>query len=505
MEFEVFHPGRYIRPEDYPVARFAAMRAENHFPTPDNLRMNIFADASPESAWGTGGVGICYRRWLPNQLAHFVYPLSYLVPGMADTNECELVALADAILVAMDDIKRNLAIMRANSWQTSVMIWSDSHVALRYLERPDDFPRMNQGRPTAIRCLILKLISEIKTLPVKGLVGFRWVPRISTEMHRIADLMSKTPEVKAGRAPISRATKMLPSIPNSTALPLTQPTPLQNATQGLQNSKPTTSRANILEEMDAAIGRRTVNKRSEDDEVPPENILKRAAPIGIDVDRNMSRNITPLVKATTAPNNSDENDQKNSHANTESHESAAAPPSTTVSPSPADQGITSHWSMAFVDCPGHALPLAVYNLIQSYISVESFDSVRRKAGSLSGGRYGQQSMIVSAVNEQLRANEQLVAWAHSYVQSGMGSYVDLLATSLPTVAYSIVQTAVRRLPGPEKARMEAAVAEQLRVNCCRAVYQASLAYNAPQIGWSGAARTQFPFYPTTQQGRNDPQ
>lgn len=312
MEFEVFHPGRYVRPEDDPVAQFAAMRAENHFPTPDNLRMNIFADASPESAWGPGGVGICYRRWLPSQLAHFVHPLSYLVPGMVDTNECELVALADAILVAIDDIKKNLAIMRVYGWQTSVMIWSDSHVALRYLERPDDFPRLSQGRPAAIRCLILNLISEIKSLPVKGAVGFQWMPRTSTDMHRRADFMSKTPEVKAGRAPISRATKMLPSIPASTALPVTRPTPLKNATQGPQDSTPNTSRANIMEEMDAAIERRAVYKRSEEDLIPPENILNRAAPIGVDVDSNSSRNITPLVKATAAPNNSEENDQKNS-------------------------------------------------------------------------------------------------------------------------------------------------------------------------------------------------
>lgn len=165
----------------------------------------------------------------------------------------------------------------------------------------------------------------------------------------------------------------------------------------------------------------------------------------------------------------------------------------------------SHWSIAFAHCPRYAIPLAVYNLIQSYISVESFDSVLRNAGSLSGGRRGQQAMIHAAVNEQVHANEQLVAWAHSYVQSGMGSYVDLLATSLPMVAYSIVQAAVRRLPGPEQARMEAAVAEQLKVNCCRAVYRASLAYSAPQICRSGAAGTRFHFHSTTQQGRNDSQ
>lgn len=82
MEFEVFHPGRYVRPEDHPVAQLAAMRAKNHIPRPGDLRINIFADASPESGYGTGGVGICHRRWLPGQLVQLVNPLSYLVPGM---------------------------------------------------------------------------------------------------------------------------------------------------------------------------------------------------------------------------------------------------------------------------------------------------------------------------------------------------------------------------------------------------------------------------------------
>lgn len=315
--------------------------------------------------------------------------------------------------------------------------------------------------------------------------------------------MSKTPEVKAGMAPISRAMKMLPSIPTSTPLRLTQATPLQSAIQDPQDPKPTTSRANILEEMNAAIERRGASMRFEEDDVPRENTLNRAAHIGVAVDSNISRNIVPLAKTTPAPKSSEETDQKNSLANYESQASAAAPLSMTLLRNPAGHGRISHWSTAFGDCPAYAIPFAVYNLVQGYISVESFDGVLHQA--ISRGRRSDSAMIQSAVNEQLHANQQLVAWVDSYVQSGMGSYVDLLGTSLPAVAYSIVLAAVRRLPGPQQARMEAAVAEQLKVNCRRAVYRASVAYSAPQIGWSGAAWTQFDSHLKTHRGRNNPQ
>lgn len=41
----------------------------------------------------------------------------------------------------------------------------------------------------------------------------------------------------------------------------------------------------------------------------------------------------------------------------------------------------------------------------------------------------------------------------------MASDINLIGTSLPTVVYSILQAAVRRLPGPQRVGMEEAVAE----------------------------------------------
>lgn len=476
MDFQVVHPGRKISRRDCHVAQQAAMRAENHIPAPDDLRLNLFTDASPVSKGGPGGVGICYGRWLITQPVRMLNSLSFVVPKVHDANECELVALADAALVVIDEIKENLKIMKANDWKTSVMIWSDSHTALRFLEEPNNFSRFGPGRPTQVRGLILELVSEIKTLPVKGPVKFIWVPGLSTEMHRKADYMTKNSMVKSGKAPLSRAMKIL--FPKPTVAPHV---PLQSMILTTQDSKATTMKTPVLEKKEKAIEGDMANKSFEEEDVPRGNKLKRSALSDVEIDSDKPRKIMRLTKNTPATSEYKATHQKKSNNTSADQFLAVAPPTNTVSSWTANARGMAHWSTNFGDCPGNAKPLAIYNFIKSSSCVQSFAKVLEQASRLRRGRSGQRAMIESAINEQLRANERLVSPAHFFLQVSLASRMQWGEPCFPVVTWSIVQAAVRRLPESQRAGMEEAVAEQLKVNCRQAIYRASLFYEPPQF------------------------
>lgn len=193
MSFKVIHPGQPLHPRYRLLSRTAAIRSENHVPSPEDLRLNIFTDASPVSKRGLGGVGIGHGRWLPTQPSSMTQSLSYVVTELHNSNECELLALAEAALVVSDEIKDNITTLRENDWKIRVMIWSDSRTALQSLKEPNCFARFRSGRPTKICIIILKIISEMESLPIRGPIELIWMPGLSTKMHKTADFMTKNP------------------------------------------------------------------------------------------------------------------------------------------------------------------------------------------------------------------------------------------------------------------------------------------------------------------------
>lgn len=476
MDFQVIHPRRAVRGRDYDIAQRAAIRAEDHVPKPDDLRMNLFTDASPVSKGGIGGVGLCYGRWLPTQPVCMVNTFSYVVPTVRDANECELVALADATLEVIDQIQENIQSMTENGWKTSVTIWSDSHTALKFLEDPSQFPRFGPGRPTQVRNLILQLVSEMKNLPIKDPVNFVWVPGLSTGWHRAADHMTKNETVKSGKAEISRAMKLM--FPKPTVAPRVA---LKSAVLATEESEAVPKKiAESDKNKEKAIEGGTVKKDFEEGHPSRENKLKRSAPLDDEIHSDRPRKAMRLTKDTAAMEINKENGQKHSCGPSAHQALTAAPPSTTIWSRIAGARKTQHWSTNFGDCPQYAKSLAIYNFIKSSSCVESFAKVMQQASSLRRGKFGPRCMIESAVNEQVRANEQLVGPARSFRDKRFGSQVDSADACFPPVTWSIVQAAVCKLPQLQRAELEEAVAQQLNVNRRQAIDRASMFYEPAQ-------------------------
>lgn len=451
------------------------MRAEHHMPSPDDLRLDLFTDASPVSKGGIGGVGICYGRWLPDQPFDMINSLSYVVPGVKDANECELVALADATLVVIDEIKQNLEIMTEKDWKTEVAIWSDSHTALKFLDDPSQFQRFGPGRPTQVRNLILKLLSDMKGLPIKGPVTYIWVPGLSTPKHCTADYMTKNQMVKSGKAPLSRAMKMM--FPKVTIPPRFA---LQTTVLATQDSKAVTKKIVESEEKkEKVIDGGTIKKDFGEERLSRENKLKRSAP-DVEIDSDRPRKTMRLTKDSPAMGNNKENDQKNSCGPSAYQALTVAPLSTTISSRIAGARKTQHWSTYFGDCPEYAKSLAIYNFIKSSSCVESFAKVMQQASSLRRGKLGLRGMIESAVKEQLCANAQLVGSAQTFRDVRFGAQVDSELACFPPVTWSIVQAAVCKLPELQRGAMQEAIAQQLKVNRRQAIDRASLFYEPAQ-------------------------
>lgn len=226
-----------------------------------------------------GGIGVCYGKWLPTQTDEFTRSHSFVVPQVHDSNECELVAIADAVLVALDEVKENITTLKANKWATRVMIWSDSHIALKYLQNPERFPSFGTGRPKDVRALIFRLVSEMNSFPINGPVHLYWIPGLCTPMHRLADYMTKNAMVKSGKADISRAMKMLFPKPTAGPRPAIEPAP-----QTVSDSKVVELDHRSTRGKDQIIGKETVKHAPEKIGPGSRNDLKRRASAKVEID-----------------------------------------------------------------------------------------------------------------------------------------------------------------------------------------------------------------------------
>lgn len=215
MNFDIFCPSGHPRPQDYLFFRDAAERAAAHVSSPDDIQLNIFTDGSPASKTKPGGVGICFSPWIPDQVDQTIKTLGFVVPGVKCSNETEIVALADAVLVVSAEIKSNIEALTCNKRSVKVNVRSDSLNALRLLESPERRARLATNRAMRLRDLIQFTLSEFKKLPIDITVGFWWIPALSVTQHRFADKKSKCTAVKTGKAPLSQAMKAIFPKPNS--------------------------------------------------------------------------------------------------------------------------------------------------------------------------------------------------------------------------------------------------------------------------------------------------
>lgn len=447
MSFEVFHPGRVIRPSDRAPAAHAATMAERHIPSPHDLRLNIWTDGSP-AKHTVGGVGICYGKWLPTQRDGLTKSFSFVVPRVHDANECELVALADAMLVILDEIKENITTLRANNWETRVMVWSDSHTALKYLQNPAYVRRFGTGRPAELRALILQLVAETDSLPIKGPIEFYWVPGLCTTMHQTADFMTKNPLVKSGKAPISRAMKILFPKPTAGVGPPVQPAPL---TASSSRSVKYRGRA----EKDDQSTKKTILKHTlENTALGSTNKLKRRASANFDIDNDRPHKAIRREEGVF-----DSSSGSSSHIQM----SRSVPQSTNPQPasaqSPNDRANRTV-STAHANKQEEVNFVAIDQIIQHSCERGSLDTILQRAEQL---QEDQRDMIKRAMEKQLLANQKPFDPAHFFFRMRPGSDDGQMEACFPNTL-SVVEDAVNELPDPIRADMQNAVEQQHEEN-----------------------------------------
>lgn len=448
MSFEVFHPGRVIRPCDRAPAARAATMAERHVPSPHDLRLNLWTDGSP-AKHTVGGVGICYGKWLPTQRDALTKSLSFVVPRVHDANECELVALADAMLVILDEIQENITTLRANNWATKVMIWSDSHTALKYLQNPQNLRRFGTSRRAEVRALILHLVSQTRSLPIKGPIEFYWVPGLCTTMHQTADFMTKNPLVKSGNAPISRAMKMLFPKPTAGVRPAVQPAPITAS-----DSKSVKFNRGGAEKDDQFVGKTILKHTPENTELGSRNELKRRASVNADIDNDR-------------PHKAIRQNEGVVHGNSGSSPSVLMSRSASQStkPQPASVQSLNHYayttaSTAPANNEEDVFFVAIDQIIQHSRERFSLDTICQQANGLQAD---QRDMIEKAMERQLLANEKPFDPALFFFRMRSCSEDGEMEACFPNTL-SIVEDAVKKLPDPMRVNMQDAVKKQHEEN-----------------------------------------
>lgn len=448
MNFEVFHPGRVIRPSDRAPAAHAAMMAERHVPSPHELRLNIWTDGSP-AKHTVGGVGICYGKWLPTQRDGLTKSFSFVVPRVHDANECELVALADAMLVILDEIKENITTLRANNWATRVMVWSDSHTALKYLQNPAYVRRFGTGRPAEIRALILQLVAETDSLPIKGPVEFYWVPGLCTTMHQTADFMTKNPLVKSGKAPISRAMKMLFPKPTAGLGPVIQPTHLTAS-----SSRSIKLNRGGAEKDDQSIRKAILKHTSENTELGNMNKLKRRASENLDIDNDRPHKAIRREEGVV-----DSSSGSSPHIQMSRSVPQSTNPQTASAHSLNDRANRTA-STAHANKQEEVNFVAIDQIIQHSRERGSLDTILQRAEQL---QEDQRDMIKKAMEKQLLANQKPFDPAHFFFRVRSWSEDGNMEACFPNTL-SIVEDAVSKLPDPIRTNMQSAVEQQHEEN-----------------------------------------
>ncbi|KAI7785585.1 hypothetical protein LA080_006605 [Diaporthe eres] len=382
--------------------------AERHVPSPQNLRLNIWTDGSP-AKHTVGGMGICYGKWLPTQTDGLTKSLSFVVPRVPDANECELVALADAMLVVLDEIKENFTTLRANNWKTRVMVWSDLHTAVKYLENPQNLRRFGTGRPAEVRALILHLVSETDGFPIKGPIEFYWVPGVCTAMHQTADFMTKN-SMRVGE-------------------PALQPASLPAA-----DSKSVKLHGGGAGNDDQSIGKIISKHAPESTELGSRNILKRRASARIDI----------------------ENDRP--HKTIRRNEGVVDGDSGSISSIQILNGRTA--PTAHVNNQEEVNFVAIDQIIQHSRERGSLDTIWQQAEQL---QEDQRDMIKESMEKQLLANQKPFDPARFFFRMRSWSEDGQKEACFPNTL-SVVEDAVSKLPDPMRADMQNAVEQQHEEN-----------------------------------------
>ncbi|KAL1871925.1 hypothetical protein Daus18300_004561 [Diaporthe australafricana] len=394
--------------------------------------------------------------------------LSYVVTGVHDPNECELLALADAALVVSDEIKKNITTLRENNWKIRVMIWSDSHTALKFLQNPNCSKRFGPGRPTKIRNLILKIISEMESLPISA-IQFIWIPGRCTKMHETADFMTKNPIVKSGKAPTSRA-----MIKMMFAKPTAGPRVIEKTVLSADSDSSTdTSRPAIPDKNEVSESGLIQQTRGKTD-LAGANISKRPRPADIDGDRPR-KIMRPANEATSSPQRTKDGPEATQISHEDSRLAETSP--AILSSQPAVHGLgtppPSTTSDEFADQPEAPIDTAIGHFIRLSSRMEFFDKIMQKITCVRRGGLGQRAKIQSAVVSQLRANEELSSTANLSPVASNGPHDMMNKARFPRI-FDVVEKAVSKLPEPCRVVMQAAIAEQLDCNRQRAMSRASL-------------------------------
>ncbi len=121
---------RPSRPRD---ALEHAHRAANHHSTWGDIELNIFSDASRHSNDDTGGIAIIFKPWMPHEsMDDSLIKRAYPVDPLYDPNLGELLAIAEALATAIQEISDNSDSLGGE--RVKMTIFSDSRDGLKALD-----------------------------------------------------------------------------------------------------------------------------------------------------------------------------------------------------------------------------------------------------------------------------------------------------------------------------------------------------------------------------------
>lgn len=439
MNSDFFCPPGRPGPRDYLFFTDAAQRAATHVSSPNDIQLNIFTDGSPASKVKPGGVGICFGSWMPDQVDGTMETLGFVVPGVKCSNETEIVALADAILVVSAEIKRNIEALTSNKWSVKVNVRSDSLNALRLLENPERRARLATNRAMRLRDLIQFTLSEFRKLPIDVTLAFWWIPATSVLQHRFADKKSKCVAVKTGKAPLSHAMKAIFSKPND-----------RPHHPGLSDSK--ISAQNINKEKEELEEGEILDSRNED------HSGKKPVKGSVDHVRRRGR-MGARARRRQAARNGNPTSANHSSDAVVTPDEIASSPKAAESSKPARDSVEDLQRLIPLDS---FMPATIdrYARRAKYpdFYTQLWDAIEFLPRQ-------QRSLMAMALEDQISVNIY-PGWNASHGTMLSGIMANYRALYYPNI-FSIVQRTALKLPEPMRDFMNDAIEKQHRRNCIR--------------------------------------
>lgn len=378
---------------------------------------------------------------MPDQVDQTMKTLGFVVPGVKCSNETEIVALADAVLVVSAEIKSNIQALTSNKRSVKVNVRSDSLNALRLLENPERRSRLATNRAMRLRDLIQFTLSEFRKLPVDVTLAFWWIPALSVPQHQLADKKSKCVAVKTGKAPLSLAMKAIFPKPNGRP---DHPVRLSDSKISVQN----------INEEEEQLEEGEILDSGNEDHSGPEPVQGSAGHVG-----HRGRMGARARRRQAARSGHSASGRHSSGAAVTSNEIASSPKATESSKSARDLETEDLRRLITLDS---FMPATFDRYIRKSKYPEFYWQLWGAIGSLPRQ---ERSLMTLALQDQIRVNIY-PGWNELHGTMFSGILANYQPLYYPNI-FSIVQHTVLALPEPMRHFMNYAIEKQHRENCVR--------------------------------------